>query len=540
MSQVSILGQREIGQDVRSANVLAAQSLANIVKTSLGPQGLDKMLVDSVGEITISNDGATILKNLEVQHPAAKVLVELSNLQDQEVGDGTTSVIIIAAELLRRANELVKNKLHPTTIISGYKMALKFALNYIKDHLTIKLESLDKNAIYMAAKTSMNSKLIGPENEKFAKMVIDAMERVKVIGADKKEKYPLKSVYVLKLHGQSLSESTLVNGMIIDSTRACQGMPSQLRNVKVACLDMSISRYKAQLGVQVMLNNSDELEKVRMMEMDITKCRCKKLIDSGAKLIIISKTIDDFAMKYFVEAGCILMRRIDRDKLKRIAKACGAKIVNDLSDVEGENKFDPAWLGEAEYVHEEHVSDWDFMFIEGLKSTRLQTILIRGANDYLVDEAERSIHDALCIVKRVLESKSLVAGGGAVETALSIYLESQACQISKREQIAIEEFAEALMVIPKTLATNAALDVSELISNLRNAHSEAQKDPLKADQKYTGLDLIEGKVKNNVTRGVLEPAISKVKSLKFATEAAISILRIDDSIKLAPKADQKQ
>jgi T-complex protein 1 subunit alpha len=498
------------------------------------------MLVDSVGEITITNDGATILKNLEVQHPAAKVLVELSNLQDQEVGDGTTSVIIIAAELLKRANELVKSKLHPTTVISGYKMALKLALNYIKDNLTIKLESLEKDAIFQAAKTSMNSKLIGPESEKFARMVVDAMERVKVVGADKKDKYPLKSVYVVKLHGQSLSESTLVNGIILDASRACQGMPSQLRNVKIACLDMSISRYKAQLGVQVMLSNSDELEKVRMMEMDITKLRCKRVIDSGAKLILISKTIDDFAMKYFVEAGCILMRRIDRDKLKRIAKACGAKIINDLTGVEGEEKFDPKWLGEAEYVHEEHVSDWDYVFIEGMKSSRVQTLLIRGANDYMVDEVERSVHDALCIVKRVLESKTLVAGGGAVETALSLYLEEQSCKIPKREQIAILEFAEALMVIPKTLATNAALDVAELIANLRKFHSESQKDPSKSEYKYAGLDLLNGKVTNNLKRGVLEPAISKVKSLKFATEAAIAILRIDDSIKLMPKVDPKE
>ena len=495
------------------------------------------MLVDSVGEITISNDGATILKNLEVQHPAAKVLVELANLQDQEVGDGTTSVIIFAAELLKRANELVKSKLHPTTIISGYKTALKLALNYLKDNLTIKLETLDKDAIFQAAKTSMNSKLIGPESEKFARMVVEAMEKVKVMGNDKKEKYPLKSVYVVKLHGQSLSESTLVNGIILEASRACQGMPMQLRNVKIACLDMSINRHKAQLGVQVLLNNSEELEKVRQMEMDITKVRCKKIIDSGAKLILISKTIDDFAMKYFVEAGCILMRRVDRDRLKKISKACGAKLLNDLTDIEGDNTFDVNWLGQAEYVHEEHVSDWDYMFIEGLKTSRIQTILIRGANDYLVDEAERSIHDSLCIVKRVLESKTLVPGGGAVETALSIYLEEQARLIPKREQMAISEFAEALMVIPKTLATNAALDVAELMALLRKFHAESQKDPSKKELSYAGLDLVEGKVKNNVKRGVLEPSISKVKSLKFATEAAISILRIDDNIKLMPKVD---
>lgn len=294
------------------------------------------------------------------------------------------------------------------------------------------------------------------------------------------------------------------------------------------------------MGVQVLVQDPEQLDKIRQKEMDVTRERCKKIVDAGANVILCSKGIDDFALKYFVEAGAIAIRRVKKGDLRRIANCSGAKIIVSLADFEGEEKFDSAILGQAEKVYEKRVGDWDYTFFEGMKATRAQTIILRGANDFFLDEAERSMHDSLCVVKRVLESNAVVAGGGAVEVALSIFLDDFARTLGTREQLAIAEFSEALLVIPKTLAINAAKDATDLIAKLRVFHNAAQKtdEEAKKDLKYSGLDLVNGKVRNNLNAGVLEPAMSKVKSLKFATEAAITILRIDDMIKLAKQEQQ--
>lgn len=291
----------------------------------------------------------------------------------------------------------------------------------------------------------------------------------------------------------------------------------------------------------MLVQDPENLEKIRMREMDVTRERIKKIIDAGANVVLCSKGIDDFALKYFVEHNIIAIRRVKKGDLRRIANCTGAKIVVSLADDdEGEEKFNPAFLGKASRVYEKRVGDWDYMMIEGMQNTRAQTIILRGANDFFLDEIERSIHDSLCVVKRVLESNSLVAGGGAVEVGLSIYLDDYARTLGSREQLAIAEFSEALQIIPKTLAMNAAKDATELIAKMRVFHNAAQKsdDESKKELKHSGLDLITGKVRNNLKAGVLEPAISKIKSLKFATEAAITILRIDDMIRLAPKEEE--
>lgn len=293
------------------------------------------------------------------------------------------------------------------------------------------------------------------------------------------------------------------------------------------------------MGVQVLVQDPENLEKIRQREMDVTRERVHKIIESGANVILCSKGIDDFALKYFVEKGCIAIRRVKKGDLRRIANCSGAKIVVSLADFEGDEKFDSAFLGTAAKVYEDRVGDWDYMFFEGMALTRAQTIILRGANDYFLDEIERSIHDSLCVIKRVLESNSLVAGGGAVEVSLSIFLDDYARTLESREQLAIAEFSEALLVIPKTLALNAAKDATDLIAKMRVFHNAAQKadDESKKELKHSGLDLVNGKIRNNLKAGVLEPAMSKIKSLKFATEAAITILRIDDMIKLAPKQE---
>jgi T-complex protein 1 subunit alpha len=539
---LSIAGERESGQDVRSANVTAVGALANILKSSLGPQGLDKMLVDDIGDVTITNDGATILKQLDVEHPAAKVLVDLANLQDTEVGDGTTSVVIVAAELLKRANELVKNNIHPTTIISGYRLAMRECIKYIQANLSVKVDKLEQDVLLSIARTSLSSKFVGAEGDLFSKMVVEAMKAVKVVGPDGKAKYPVGQVNILKSHGQSGSESMFVaGGYALHLTRASQEMPLSVKQAKIALLDFDLKKHRMSMAVNIVIDDPAEIEKVRQKEMDITKDKIKKIIEAGTTALFTTKGIDDFAMKYLTDAGVIGVRRVNNKDIKRLAKCTGAKVQLTMATVDGDEAFDPANLGSAEEVCEQRVGDNDFIFIKGCAATKAATILLRGANEYMLEEAERSVHDALCAVSRTLESNSVVPGGGAVETALSLHLEDYARTFDSYEQWAIAEFGEALLTIPKTLALNAALDAVDLLATLRVRHHAAQKaqDEKKKDYKWYGLDLTNGGVRNSVTAGVLEPMVSKLKSFKFATEAAITILRIDDLVRIAPEPEKE-
>ena len=542
MSLLGIQGERETGMDVREGNVMAVQSIANIVKSSLGPQGLDKMLVDETGEVTITNDGATILKLLSIEHPAAKILGDLAQIQDKEVGDGTTSVVIIAAELLRRATQLIKNKVHPTTVISGYRLALKEAIKHIKDDLVIQIDPKDTALLRNVAETSLSSKLIGPESKFFSEIIVNAITNVKT-QVGNTVKYPVKNINIVKTHGKSVTESRLIDGYALETSRGGMGMPLTVKDAKIALLDMNLAKFRLPAGVSVVVQNPDNLENIRQRELDLTKERCKKIIDAGANVIVCSKGIDDFALKYFVEAKCIAVRRCDRADMKRLAAATGAKIMITFDDENGEEIFNKDCLGEAEEVSEEAVNDYNYVFFKRCKKQSAQTILLRGANYLMLDETERSIHDALCAVKRVLESNKLVVGGGCVEVSTSLYLENFARSLGSREQMAINEYAEALNVIPKQLAINAAKDATDLLTKLRYVHERYQKEKEHTEDtkklKNTGLDLLTGKIRNNFKAGVFEPAISKVKSLKFATEAAITILRIDDLIRIEPEKNKQ-
>ena len=526
-------GERQQGETVRVQNVRAATAVASVVRSSLGPIGLDKMLVDDIGEVTITNDGATILSKLDVQHPAGKVLIELSQLQDKEVGDGTTTVVLLAAELLRVGQELINKKVHPNTVITGFRKAGKAAIAFLKQHCALPTKGIDRDILTRVAQTSMNSKILAPFSDIFAPMVVDAC-----LSVTSGNKCPTSRISIVKSLGKSFPESTLIpEGLAVNNTRISDTMPRRVEGAKVAVITFALKRTQLPLGVQFRLKNAENLQKIQDEEIEQALRMVDKIIKAGANVIFTSNTIDELCTKPIIKAGAIGVRHVSDAEINMIARATGATIMTQIFDEDGNDTFKPEWLGECDVCEQVVVGYNEMLVLRGGKKETTASIVLRGPNTFALEEANRTLRDALSAVKRVIESHHIVSGGGAIEAALSVYLTRTATQQSGKEQVAMLKFAEALLVIPKILANNAALDSIDVVARLRAAHNAAQEaNELPC---FASLNLETGEVRNGIEAGVIEPGMSKVKSIQFATEAAITILRIDDLIKVKPPEKKK-
>ncbi len=531
--------KRTTGRDALRTNILAARVLAEVLKTSLGPRGLDKMLVDSFGDVTVTNDGATIVKEMEVQHPAAKLLVEVAKAQDAEVGDGTTTAVVLAGTLLEKAENLLDQGIHPTIIIEGYKMAMKKALEEL-DKIAIKLNLGDldkpedrekvKPIFKQLVETTISSKYVGtgPTLGKITDMVIDAILTIAEKRGENRYEARLDNVKIEKKKGGSLLDSQLVYGIVLDKEVVHPGMPRRVEKAKIALLDTPLEVEKPEITAKINITSPELIKAFLDEEAKILKEMVDHIANIGANVVICQKGIDDVAQHFLAKKQILAVRRVKRSDMEKLARATGARIVTSIRDLTEKD------LGYAELVEERKVGNDKMVFIEGCKNPRAVTILLRGANDMLLDEVERSIQDSLHTLRNVLRKPAIVPGGGAVEIELAIRLREWAETISGKEQLAVQAFAEALEEIPMILAETAGLDALDTIAELVKKHKEEGK-------LYSGIDVINGKVVDDMTKlGVIEPAIVKEQIIKSATEAASMILKIDDIIAAAPPKKEKK
>ncbi|MCE4620715.1 MAG: TCP-1/cpn60 chaperonin family protein [Desulfurococcales archaeon] len=521
--------QRTYGREALRANILAAKVLAEILKTSLGPRGLDKMLVDAFGDIVVTNDGATIVKEMEVQHPAAKLLVEVAKAQDAEVGDGTTTVVVLAGTLLEKAEKLLDENIHPTIIIEGYTKALEKALEYI-DQAAVSVNVDSDEELRKIIDTALASKLVGhgPEKEKIIDLVLQTIRIIAEKRDDGGYDVDLDNVKIEKKKGGSLLDSQLIRGVVIDKEVVHPDMPKLVKNAKIAVLDAPLEVQKPDLSTKIRVTDIDQLEKFLEEETQLIKEMVERIAATGANVVITQKGIDEVAQHFLAKKGIMAVRRVKRSDIEKIAKATGAKIVTSLRDLKPED------LGYAELVEERRVGEDKMIFIEGARNPKSVTILLRGANDMILDEAERNVMDALHALRNILKEPKIVGGGGAIEVELALKLKDYAKTLSGKEQMAVEAYADALEVIPTVLAESAGMDALDTLLQLRSLHAKGYK--------FAGINVVEGKIEEDITKlNVYEPVLVKKQAIKSASEAAISLLKIDDVISAAPpKKEEKE
>jgi thermosome len=508
---------RSTGREAQRNNIMAAKIVAESVKSTLGPCGMDKMLVSGMGDVSITNDGATIMKELDVQHPAAKMLVEVAKAQDKEVGDGTTSAVILAGELLAKAESLLDKNIHPTVIIEGYKKASEEAQKILQN-IAVSVAIDDEKTLKEIAITSISSKSINVAEDLFAKIIVDSVKQV----AEKVEdKYvaDIDLIKIVKKHGKSLDETELVKGMVLDKEIASSGMPKLIDGAKIALLNAKLEIEKTEFDAKINIESPDQMKLFLDEEERMIKDMVNSVTKAGANVLFCEKGIDDMALHFLGKAGVMAVKSISSGDMEKLAKATGAQIVASVKELSSDA------LGKAKRVEEVKIGDDKLLYIRDCKNPKAVTIVIRGAAGHVLDEAERSLHDGLCVVRNVIEDGKIVAGGGAPEAELAKGLKAFAVKVGGREQLAIEAFAEAVEEIPLTLAENAGLDPIDIMVALRSEHQ-------KKDSKTFGIDVNTGKIVDMCTKMVVEPLRVKQQAIKSATEATNMILKIDDLISI--------
>jgi thermosome len=506
---------RRRGNEAQKNNIMAARIIAEAVKTTLGPRGMDKMLISGMGDIKITNDGAVILKEIDVEHPAAKMVVEVAKTQDDMVGDGTTTAVILAGELLGNAQELLDQKIHSTTIVSGYRKAFQ-KTEEILQKLGISVDTEDRETLRKVAVTSMASKVMGEARQHLAKIAVDAVKQI-VEQRGEKNTADIDNIQIIKKEGKSLADTELIQGIILDKEIVHPGMPKRIEKAKIALINAALEVKKTEISAEIRIHEPTQMKAFLDQESRMLKDMVEKIKKAGANVLICQKGIDDLAQHLLAKEGIMAARRVKESDMEKLAKATGGRISNNLDDLKAND------LGEAGLVEERKIGDDKMVFVEKCKDPKSVSILIRAGLEKMIDEAERAIHDALSVVADVIERNKVVAGGGAAEAEIAKELRVYSATVGGREQLAIEAFADAIEAVPKTLAENAGLNTIDILVALRSAHQKKKGATM-------GVDVFSGGVTNMLEKGVIEPVWVKQQALKSAAEVASMILRIDDVI----------
>ncbi|MCD6387298.1 MAG: TCP-1/cpn60 chaperonin family protein [Methanophagales archaeon] len=507
---------RTRGRDAQANNINAAKAVASAVRTTLGPKGMDKMLVDTLGDVVVTNDGVTILKEMDIEHPAAKMMVEVAKTMDEEAGDGTTTAVVLAGELLKKAEELLEQELHPTVIASGYRMAAEKAKE-ILDGVAVDVseESVREDVMRKVAKTSITGKFAEAAGDFLADIAVSAVKSI----AEKTDggfSVDLDNLNIEKKTGGKIADTILVNGVAIDKEVVHPGMPKRVENAKIALLNCSLEVKKTETDAEIRIRSAEQMKAFLDEEERMMRRMVEKIKASGANVVFCQKGIDDVVQHYLAKAGILAVRRVKKSDMERLARATGGKIVNNIEELS------EAELGHAGLVRERKIAGDRMVFVKECENPRSISIVVRGGEEHVVDEIERSLNDALKVASSILEDGKAVAGGGAVETELALRLKEFSTTLKGREQLAVEKFAEALEIIPRTLAENSGLDPIDKLVELKAAHE--------AGNKNAGLDVYTGEIVDMWERGVIEPLRTKKQAISSAVEAATMILRIDDVI----------